>query len=68
MADYGLNRWDVENLVRHANSCGALIKGRYVPARPIGLFNIQHRIKMAWAVFKGRADVVFWPGQGDGNG
>jgi hypothetical protein len=33
----------------------------YVPARPLG--GMHSRLKLAWMVFTGRADVLHWPGQ-----
>ncbi|ACL06207.1 hypothetical protein Dalk_4529 [Desulfatibacillum aliphaticivorans] len=37
--------------------------GAWVPARPIGKTNLKYRLKAAWMVFAGKADVVVWPGQ-----
>ena len=37
---------------------------RWVPARPLG--PSFWRWKAAWLVFRGRADALIWPGQGDG--
>lgn len=34
----------------------------WLPARPLGLYSIRHRIKAAILVFIGKADVVIWPG------
>jgi hypothetical protein len=36
---------------------------KMVPGRPVGKFGLVHRIKMAWSVFTGKADAVFWEGQ-----
>lgn len=33
------------------------------PARPFGLYSLKSRLRLAWAVFTGRADALFWPGQ-----
>lgn len=33
----------------------------YVPARPLG--GMHSRLKLAWMVFTGKADVLHWPGQ-----
>lgn len=35
----------------------------WVPARPVGYFSLIERIKCAWFVFTGKADVLFWPKQ-----
>lgn len=44
-------------------SVAANIDGKWVPARPCGLYSIGNRVRCAWAVFTGRADAVQWPGQ-----
>ena len=36
--------------------------GDWVPARPLGLFSLRNRFKLAWAVFTGKYDAVKWPG------
>ena len=36
--------------------------GRWVPARPEGYFLFWNRVKYAWMVFTGKADIVIWPG------
>ena len=41
-------------------------KGRWVPARcepSNGMYPWTWRFKMAWAVFTGEADALFWEGQ-----
>lgn len=40
----------------------ALIKGTWYQARPRGLDGIRWRLKCAWLVFTGRADVLTWSG------
>lgn len=56
------NEWTVETLCRHINSGqqSGLPDGRYVPARPIGFYSIPSRARLAWAVFTGKADALFW--------
>lgn len=39
------------------------IKGKWIPARPIGLYGLKNRIRCAWYVFTGKADALFWDGQ-----
>ena len=34
--------------------------GKWVMARPIGYIGLLHRIKCAWEVFQGRADIIKW--------
>lgn len=31
--------------------------------RPYGFYSMRSRLRLAWAVFTGRADALFWPGQ-----
>jgi hypothetical protein len=35
----------------------------WVPARPEGFASWRHRWRMAWSVFTGKADALFWDGQ-----
>ncbi len=37
------------------------INGKWVPARPLGLFSFHWRLKLAWMVFTGKADAFTWP-------
>lgn len=56
--------WDVERLVRHWNQpevSTQLPSGRWVPARFHGFDSLASRLQLAWDVFKGRADAVYWP-------
>lgn len=39
----------------------AQINGKWVPARPFGLFSIWSRLKLAFGVFTGRYDAFQWP-------
>jgi hypothetical protein len=57
------NKWLLPDLIAHAaEGPHKLVEGvGYMPARPEGFFSLQSRIALAWAVFTGRADVVFWP-------
>jgi hypothetical protein len=57
----GTNIWQLKDLLAATQSNAALINGKYVPARPLGWTNIQHRLKAAWLVFTTRADAVVWP-------
>jgi hypothetical protein len=45
------------------NESAVEINGRWVAARPLGFCSFYRRIKGAWLVFTGRADVLLWPGQ-----
>ena len=35
----------------------------YVPSRGLGLCTGVSRLLLAWEVFRGRADALYWPGQ-----
>ena len=37
--------------------------GRWMLARPEGKTGVIHRLKQAWKVFTGRADVLVWTGE-----
>lgn len=39
----------------------AQIDDEWVPARPLGLFSIKHRLKCAWYAFTGKMDLLRWP-------
>lgn len=59
--------YKIEELIKMAGECGALVNGRYVPARPLpwdyGYWFSVRRLKDAWAVLLGNADAVEWEGQ-----
>ncbi len=58
------NIWQLDRLLASANSNwhkaqnGSIV--HWVPARPIGLFSLCHRLRCAWLVFTGKADIVIW--------
>jgi len=39
------------------------IDGKFVPSRPVSYPTFFQRIRYAWWVFIGKADVMTWPGQ-----
>lgn len=52
--------------LKELDSCKKEIKpGRWVTARPMGWQGLclRRRLKLAWEVFMGRADVLRWEGQ-----
>lgn len=60
------NRVNAEELYnRSLNSCQTLrqVNGGYVPARMMGYDSIPRRLKLAWDVFRGKADALYWKGQ-----
>lgn len=52
------NIWTLRDLIDHHHNVSVEIDGKWVPARPLGLY----RLRAAWLVFTGRADAVSWPG------
>lgn len=59
----GVNFWHLQDLIKFAGTCATqFADGRWVPARPIGWFDFSSRARAAWMVWRGRADVVIWPG------
>jgi len=62
------SRWNTFALAQHFHtgpSAGIkTLNGEeyWVPARPLGLFSLRSRISLAWAVFTGKADALFWEG------
>jgi hypothetical protein len=55
--------WKLEDLIAfclHGGVQAGLPDGRWVPSRPVWSFS---RLPAAWAVLRGRADAVIWPGQ-----
>ena len=39
------------------------INGKWVPARPCGLYSLKNRIVLAFGIFVGKYDAVKWPNQ-----
>jgi hypothetical protein len=58
------NAWNVVRLADYVSSgeCVSLTPNGPEPARPFGEFGLRSRLALAWAVFTGRADAVFWNG------
>jgi hypothetical protein len=64
------SEWELSALLDYAQfggvQAGIKIAGmtQYVPARPMkNLDTLPERLRLAWAVFTGKADALFWPGQ-----
>lgn len=54
--------WRLPELSESVKSVSCqLPSGKWVPARPIGLFGIRHRFSLAWKVFTGQCDALLWP-------
>jgi hypothetical protein len=57
------NSWQLLDLLAHCDEGPkAIINGVSVPARPYGFYSLSERCRLAWAVFTGRADALFWHG------
>ena len=59
------NLWNMEDLpgVKDAYFGTTLvnINGKWVPARPLGLYSLKNRLRLTWMVFVGKADALKWP-------
>lgn len=57
--------WTIKSLFEHCNTTQAEINGKWYPARPLNgtkkYTSFSLRLKRAWEVFQGRADVFKWP-------
>ena len=59
------NIWTLGDLTRWASEgtvMAGLPDGRWVIARPAGLYSLRNRVRAAWLAFTGKADVVTWEG------
>lgn len=58
-------RWTIRHLLDTARKGphARMPDGQWEPARPFGFFSFPSRLSLAWAVFTGRADALFWPDQ-----
>lgn len=54
---------ELRHIIHDAQTCSALINGKYVPARPLtwSRLNFWRRLKDAWLVLTDKADAVIWP-------
>lgn len=55
------NIFTLNNLIESININHANINNKWVPARPLGLPTFKSRLRLAWMVFTGKADVLIWP-------
>ena len=53
-------KYTIAELADLWNQTAAFINGRWAPARP-KVASLTSRIKFAWLVIKGKADIVIWP-------
>ncbi len=61
----GVNVFEADKLLGNPNNAPsnlptAGIDGKWVFARPIGYISLLHRIKCAYLVFQGKADIIKW--------
>jgi hypothetical protein len=56
----GINEFTAKELKDWLNGHDTEISGKWTPVRPIGMGGFIRRIKMAWKVFTGHADIVTW--------
>lgn len=57
--------WTIRELVRRIDDGPRTqVKGGdWEPSRPLGLFSLRSRLRLAWMVFTGNADALRWPFQ-----
>lgn len=56
--------YSLKRLLELTSSVSGQINGKWVPARPkapTGLFAWKIKIKSAWKVLTGKADIFIWP-------
>jgi len=56
------NLWTPLSLADHISHCSVNIGGLWYPARPLGWPSLAGRLRLAFDVFRGEADAVYWPG------
>ncbi|MEO9900735.1 MAG: hypothetical protein ABJF28_08065 [Nisaea sp.] len=58
------NAYTLSSLARAADGSTTVCDDgeNWYPARPEGLRSFRSRLRLAWEVFTGRADVIRWPG------
>lgn len=57
------NIWGIQDLTEYVTERETLTEvaeGRWEPARPLGFYSLENRLKAAWLVFTGRADALLW--------
>ena len=57
-------RWTVGELLKAAkDGPHAETKAGWEPARRFGFYSLGSRLRLAWDVFTGEADALYWPWQ-----
>jgi len=54
---------NIEDIKHHEYETDMLIDGQWVSARPISYWRFWIRFKLAWGVFCGKYDALYWPKQ-----
>lgn len=59
------NEWTIRSIAKHCykGPMAEVKKGEWEPARPYGFYSMQSRLRLAWDVFTGKADALYWPNQ-----
>ncbi len=57
----GISKLTANQMVNYSSK--VYIDDRWVLARPVGLTGFRYRLKLAWQVFTGKADVLYWTDQ-----
>ena len=57
-------KWTPSEII-HATKYGPSCEtpNGYEPARKYGFYSLTSRLKLAWDVFTGKADALYWPWQ-----
>jgi hypothetical protein len=57
-------RWTLSELRKHIDyGPQTETKAGYEPARVYGFYSLRSRLRLAWDVFTGEADALYWPWQ-----
>jgi len=59
------NSWTIKELDHYLRQgpISRLPNGDMEHARPFGFYSLHGRLRLAWDVFTGKADALYWPGQ-----
>ncbi|CAB4137863.1 hypothetical protein UFOVP326_108 [uncultured Caudovirales phage] len=57
-APYAWNIWHLQRAVKEGPF--SILRDGIIPARPLGYGGLWMRLRLAWAVFIGRADALYW--------
>jgi hypothetical protein len=61
MKNQAPNSWTIKSLLKSITEAQCSKDGKiWRSARPLGLDTIPNRLRLAWNVFTGKADALFW--------